>query len=84
LSRGKKAQATGWRANLGHLGYPADATPVSLVVSSASEGVGRARRAIEDRGERGGTDVELCKLVEFDIDRILWVALVLSLDFLGL
>lgn len=84
LSGNEEAQATGRRANLGHLGYPADAALVLLVILGTSEGVGHARRATEDGSERGSADVELGELVELDIDRILRVALALSLDLLGL
>lgn len=84
LCRNEEAQATSRCANLGHVGYLADATLVLLVVLSTSEGVGHARGAAEDRGEGGGTDIELGELVELDIDRILRVALALSLDLLDL
>jgi hypothetical protein len=84
LSRDEEAQATGRRANLGHLGYPADAALVLLVVLGTSEGVRHTRRTTEDWREGGSADVKFGKLVEFDVDRILRVALALSLDLLGL
>jgi hypothetical protein len=84
LSRNEEAQAAGRGADFGHLGYPADAALVLLVILSTSEGVGHARRATEDRGEGGGADVELSELVKLDIDGILRVALALSLDLLSL
>lgn len=84
LGRNEQAQATGWGANLGHLGYPADTALVLFVVLGTSEGVGHTRRAAEDGGEGGGADIELGELIELDIDGILRVALALSLDLLRL
>ena len=84
LSRNVQAQAAGWGTNLGHLGYPADAALVLLVVLSTSKGVSHARRATEDRGEGGGANVELGELVKVNIDGILRISLALSLDLLGL
>jgi hypothetical protein len=55
-----------------------------FVVLGTSEGVGHTRRAAEDGSEGGGADIELGELIELDIDRILRVALALSLDLLGL
>ncbi len=80
----KETQATGRRADFGHVRYPAHAALVLLMVLGTSERIGHARRATEDGGEGGGADVELGKLVELDIDRILRVALTLRLDLLGL
>lgn len=70
LTGNEQAQAAGRGADLGDLGYPAHAALVLLVVLGAGEGVGDAGGAAEDRSEGGGTDVELGKLVEFNVDLV--------------
>lgn len=54
------------------------------MVLRTCERIRHTRRTAVDWSVRGGADIELGKLVEFDVYLVLGVPLALQLDFLGL
>ena len=54
------------------------------MILGSAEGVRNTGRSAVDESERGSTDVELGKLVEFGVDLVLRAALALGFDLLGL
>lgn len=80
LTGHEQTQATGRCTDLCDVGDPVHAALVLLVVLGAGERIRHERRATEDRGMRGGTDVEFGEGVKVDLNLVRWVALALSLD----
>jgi hypothetical protein len=71
-------------ANLTHLAHPADRALVLGVILGPVEGALLEGCSTVDGGVAGGTDLELGKLVELNLYRVVGVALALSLCLLGL
>lgn len=71
-------------ANFAHITDLAHRALELGVVLGAIEGTFLVRVAAVNGSETAGANVELCKLVELDLHRVVGVALTLSLDLLGL
>lgn len=71
-------------ANFTNLTYSANSSLVFGVILGAVKGTLFVRAATVDGGVTGSTNVKLGKLVELDVDRVIWISLTLSLRFLGL